>query len=105
MELFLLLEQDIRELEKELYGSNDLQMLFCPSFTAWTSTSQEDFLAYLETPDEWEKAWEKGTWAAIFHLIQKHHNALNITTIIKDPGFLAAESPKKGCQIKHRKPS
>lgn len=56
MELFLLLEQDIRELQKELYGSNDLQMLFCPSFTAWTSTSQEDFLAYLETPDEWEKA-------------------------------------------------
>ena len=30
--------------------------LSCPSFTAWTSTSQEDFLAHLETPDEWEKA-------------------------------------------------
>ena len=43
-------------MQKELYGSNDLQMLFCPSFTAWTSTSQEDFLAHLETPDEWEKA-------------------------------------------------
>lgn len=39
-ELCLLLEQDKRELEKEICGSNDLQTLFCPSSTAWTSTRQ-----------------------------------------------------------------